>query len=73
MAKKRKPRDTYRYHFIKGGKIVHRGETDDLDRREAELRVKYGGGHIVQIGPKVTKETALKWERNGGKRLRKKK
>ena len=71
--KKRKPRDTIRYHYIKDRKVRHRGITDDLDRRERENQEKFRGGHIVQIGPKVTKESALEWERKGGKRIKKKK
>lgn len=62
-------RDTHRYHFIKGRKIVHRGVTNDLDRRESEHRQTYGDGKIKPIGPRVTRESALEWERNGGKRL----
>ena len=44
-------RDTHRYHFIKGRKIVHRGVTNDLDRRESEHRQTYGDGKIKPIGP----------------------
>lgn len=62
-------RDTHRYHFIQGGKIVHRGITNDLDRREAEHQSTFGGGWIKQIGPAVTRNSALKWERDGGKRI----
>ena len=29
-------RDTYKYHFKKGNKIVHTGITNDLERREQE-------------------------------------
>ena len=29
-------RDTYKYHLKRGGKIVHRGITNDLNRREAD-------------------------------------
>ena len=65
-------RDTYRYHHIKDRKVVHRGQTDDLERREAEHQVDFGGGQIKQIGPRVTKDSALQWERDGGKRLPKK-
>jgi len=69
MSKRRAKRDTYRYHFIKDGKIVHRGITDDLDRREQEHQQQYRRGWIKKIGPIVTRETALEWERKGGKRL----
>ncbi len=69
MAKRRKKRDTYRYHYIKNRTVVHRGITDDIDRREQEHDQKYRGGHIKQIGPRVLKDSALEWERSGGKRL----
>ena len=36
MAKK--PRDTYKYQFKIGNKIVHGGITDDLERREGEFK-----------------------------------
>ncbi len=62
-------RDTYRYHYIKSRKIVHRGITNDLERREQEHHQNYGDGSMKQIGLKVTRDSALKWERDGGKRI----
>ncbi|MFQ5842918.1 MAG: hypothetical protein ACE5I8_10820 [Thermodesulfobacteriota bacterium] len=59
-----KPRDTYKYHFKKGNKIVHRGITDDLDRREQEHRQKWPKGHIKQVGRKTTEDAAREWEEN---------
>lgn len=68
MASKR---DTYKYHFKVGNKIVHRGITKDLERREREHRNSgSSSGHIMQVGHKTTKEAALQWERNGGKAAR---
>lgn len=64
MAKKR---NTYKYHYKKGNQVVHRGITDDLERRESEHKDNYGAGHIIKVGNKTTREAALKWERNGGK------
>ncbi|MDN5211614.1 hypothetical protein QQ020_06115 [Fulvivirgaceae bacterium BMA12] len=61
-------RDTYKYHFKQGNKIVHRGITNDLERREEEHQNNYRNGHIVQIGNRTTREAALKWEREGGKK-----
>ena len=29
-------RDTYKYHFKRGNKILHTGTTNDLERREKE-------------------------------------
>ena len=60
------PRDTYRYHFKVGNNIVHRGITNDLERRASEHQQKWPDGHIRQIGPSVTRDSALEWEREGG-------
>ena len=57
-------RDTYKYDFKKGQKIVHSGMTIDLDRREAELEQRWPGGHIVQVGRKTTEEAAREWEKS---------
>jgi predicted GIY-YIG superfamily endonuclease len=61
-------RDTYKYHLKRGQQIVHRGITNDLDRRKQEHQVKYPGTKINQVGRKTTRDAALEWERNGGKR-----
>ena len=63
----RRERDTCKYHFKKGRRIIHRGITNDLDRREREHQRRYGLGDIHQVGNRTTREGALKWERNGGK------
>jgi len=63
-------RDTYKYHFKMGRKIVHSGITNDLERREAEHRRERGrrSGHIKQVGYRTTRENALAWEREQLKR-----
>ncbi len=56
-------RDTYKYHFKTGNKIVHTGITNDLGRREQEHKQTYGdSGHIRQVGRRTTRDAALKWE-----------
>ena len=57
-------RDTYKYHFKLGNKIVHTGITNDLDRREQEHQRRQGWakGHIVQVGNRTTPSAALTWE-----------
>ncbi len=60
-------RDIYKYHLKIGNKIVHRGITDDLDRREGEHQQKWPSGHIKQVGRRTTRDAALKWEREGGR------
>lgn len=61
-----KPRNYSRYQFKIGNKIVHGGITTDLERREQEHQEKWPNGHIMQVGPKVTKESAQKWEEEKG-------
>lgn len=61
-----KPRNTYKYHFKEGKKIVHGGITKDLERREVEHQQKWPKGHIKQVGRKTTEEAARKWEKKKG-------
>ncbi|MCK4782186.1 MAG: hypothetical protein KAV87_00435 [Desulfobacteraceae bacterium] len=63
MAKKR---NTYKYHYKVGNKIVHGGITDDLDRREKEHLQKWPKGHIFQVGRRTTEEAAREWEEDKG-------
>lgn len=61
-------RDTCKYHLKEGHKVVHRGITNDPVRREAEHQEEFPGSRLVQVGRRTTREAALKWEREGGKR-----
>jgi len=63
-----KERDTIKYHLKQGRKIVHRGITNDLERRESEHQEEFPGSKIEQVGRHTTREAALQWERDGGKR-----
>ena len=65
-------RETYKYRLKKGGKIVHFGITNDLNRREAEHQERFPGAKLHQEGGRVTRESALKWERQERKRSNKK-
>ena len=59
-----KPRDTYKYRFVgPDGRIKHSGITNDLGRREGELRRQYGPGDIKQEGRRTTRQAARRWER----------
>ena len=69
MVDGRSRRDTYRYHFKVGKRIVHRGITRDLKQREKQHQRRWGGGHIVKIGRMVTWQSALAWERAGAPRV----
>ena len=53
-------RATYRYHLMRGNKVIRSGITNDLERREAELRALYGETvHITQVGiQRTTEESA---------------
>ena len=61
-------RDTYKYQLKRGHRTVHRGVTYDLERREAEHQQDYPGSRIQQMGRRTTRDAALKWEHEGGKR-----
>lgn len=61
-------RNTYKYQLKQGHKTVHKGITYDLERREAQHQEQFPGSRIKQVGRRVSRETALKWERDGGKR-----
>ena len=62
-----KTRNTYKYHLKEGNKIVHRGITYDLNRREVEHQEKFPGTYIEQVGHRTTRTSALKWERTSSK------
>jgi predicted GIY-YIG superfamily endonuclease len=55
-------RDTFKYHFKVGNKIVHSGITTDLERREEEHQQRWPKGHIVKVGRATTEEAAREWE-----------
>jgi hypothetical protein len=55
-------RDTYKYYFKVGNKIVHAGITVDLNRREYEHLQRWTNGHICQVGNCTTEEAARDWE-----------
>jgi predicted GIY-YIG superfamily endonuclease len=59
-------RDTYKYVFKVGNKIVHGGITDDLARREMEHQAEWPKGHIKQEGRRTTEEAAREWEKKKG-------
>ena len=59
-------RDTYKYQFKVGNKIVHGGITKDLERREQEHQQEQSDGHIKQVGRRTTEEAAREWEKEHG-------
>jgi len=63
------PRDHYRYHQKKGGKILHSGITKDPDRRDQQHQARWPGSHLAVQGPAVTEETAREWEKTKRKSI----
>ena len=60
-------RDTFKYVMKIRNEIVHRGITNDINRREGEHQRTWPGAHISKVGRKTTRDAALTWERDGGK------
>ena len=58
-------KNTYKYVLKVGDKVVYRGVTNDLERRQAEHRVRWPDGQVQPMGPKTTMEQALVWMRDG--------
>ena len=63
---RRNARDTYKYQLKTGNKVIYRGVTIDLERREKEHQKTSPGSHVVQVGRKTTRAAALKWEQSAG-------
>ena len=61
-------RDYYKYHLKRGHRVIHRGITNDLTRRETEHQEEFPNSRILQIGRRTTRQAALDWEWRGGKR-----
>ena len=60
-------RDHYTYEFKSGNKIIHKGITKDLDRREKEHQSNLNSnGHIKKVGRAKTEEAAREWEKEQG-------
>ena len=59
-------RDTNKYYFKVGNKIVYGGITNNLERRETEHKQKWSNVHIYKVGNKTTEEAARKWEKVKG-------
>ena len=58
-------RDTYKYHLKRGNKILRTGITNDLQRREYELKKAYGSKvHIKQVGNLTNREAGIDWQKS---------
>ena len=56
----RKPQDTYRYRYPDG----YAGVTNDPNRRAGEHKRAGRKGNMKVVGPRVTRQSALGWERD---------
>jgi AraC-like DNA-binding protein len=61
-SEERSSRDTYKYNFKVGNKIVHSGITIDLERREKQHQRRWPNGHIKQVEYRTTVDAARKWK-----------
>jgi len=67
MAKKASPRTFTRYVVKVRNRTVHGGITErPLEERTTEHKGKWPDSHVNKVGPKVTEETARKWEKEHG-------
>lgn len=57
------PRDTYKYLFKVGDKVIYHGVTGDLQRSETDHRLRWPEGCIHKVGIRTTRWAALKWKR----------
>ena len=56
-------RNTNKYHFKRGNRILHTGITNDLKRREQEHQRDIDAkGHIFKVGRRTTLSGAKDWE-----------
>ncbi len=57
-------RNTYKYHFKVGRKIVYTGVAMNLEQREYEHRLHPGWekGRIKKVGEVTTRDAAVAWE-----------
>ncbi len=62
------PKTTFKYHLKMGNRVIFRGITDNLERRQAGHQAHFPGTRIKQVGRRTTREAALRWELEGGKR-----
>lgn len=60
---------TYRYRFVVGSRVVHRGITTDLKRREREHQRRWPEGRIEAVGGPTSHTEAWEWERRQAGRL----
>lgn len=54
---------TYKYRFLVGSRVVYRGITTDLERRQREHRRRWPDGRIESVGEPTSHAEAWEWER----------
>ena len=60
---RRRPRSTARYTLRVGNRVTYRGITNNPRRRAGEHRRSGKVGKMRIEGPRVTRASALRWER----------
>ncbi len=55
------PKDTYKYKVLLEGRIIFKGFTYDLHRRECEHHTRWPKCKVEQVGSKVTWQEAQTW------------
>jgi len=56
-------RNYFTYELKKVNKVVHRGYTNNLERREQEHQQQFPGSHIIQIGRAKSKKNCIEWDK----------
>ena len=63
MLMEKRAGDYVRYRYKRGDAVCRIGVTTDPARREKELQAAHPGGRMEKAGRRVTRETALQWQR----------
>jgi hypothetical protein len=62
-----KARDWHTYEFKVGNRVLHKGITQEPDRREREHQNNIDpDGHLKIVGRPKTEEGARQWEKDNG-------
>lgn len=68
-----KKRNITTYELRQGRKVVHRGITNNPERRESEHQEQFPNSKLTPVGRAKTKEGALEWEKGQNKTITPKK
>ena len=54
-------KNTYRYKVKLDGKVIEEGTTLDLNRRACDIKARFPGAIVKQVGKKGTFQDAERW------------